>query len=389
MNRKIILLAISLICFLAAEAQNIVYVYGDVAADGTVPSGSKKPFHQMRLNDEGDLGMSGFKKALEAVGFTVNEVYDQEIIINAKFLKEIDVLILGSNQRVFIDAEAKALKRWVKKGGGVIAWSDSGFGGEYSIVGVDNEVGRISDNVLMEQFGMRFLTDNGAGNYLVNEYTQDHFINKNNKHKGVAFRGEGVSFVRVSKPAVILAKAQEGGLGGRLVVNSNDGEFNEKTDVALAIAEIGKGRVVGVFDRNLFWNAGAGTRLNHSDNRVFSQRIALWAAGIEDEQRFENDTNAFVSAINTPPTFSIDYTYSKTDNSLAITAVITDDDKDDISPEIVWEQVEGPADCEFENNNPNTTTPRIFMPKAGKYIFKASVLDGEFEINKFLNYVRD
>lgn len=388
MKCKRILLAISLICFLAVDAQNIVYVYGDVAADGTVPSGSKKPFHQMRLNDEGALGMSGFKKALEAVGCTVSEVYDQEIVINTEFLKSIDVLILGSNQRVFIEAEAKSLKRWVKKGGGVITWSDSGFGGEYSIVGVDNEVGRISDNVLMKQFGMYFLTDNGAGNYLVNEYTQDHFINKNNKHKGVAFRGEGVSFVRVSKPAVILAKAQEGGLGGRLVVNLNDGKFNEHTDVALAIAEIGKGRVIGVFDRNLFWNAGAGTRLSHSDNRVFAQRIVLWAAGIEDEQRFANDTNTLVSAINTPPTITIDYTYSKTDNSLVITAVITDEDKDDISPEIIWKQVEGPVDCEFENNNPNTTTPRIFIPKAGKYVFKASILDGEFEINKFLNYVR-
>ncbi|MBO0590000.1 hypothetical protein I2486_01145 [Cellulophaga sp. E16_2] len=388
MKRKIILLAISLICSLAVDAQNIVYVYGDVAADGTLPSGNKEPFHQMRLNDEGDLGMSGFKKALEAVECTVSEVYDQEIVINVEFLKSIDVLILGSNQRVFVEAEAKALKRWVKNGGGVITWSDSGFGGEYSIVGVDNEVGRISDNVLMEQFGMYFLTDNGAGNYLVNEYTQDHFINKNNKHKGVAFRGEGVSFVRVSKPAVILAKAQEGGLGGRLVVNSNDGEFNENTDVALAIAEIGKGRVIGVFDRNLFWNAGAGTRLSHSDNSVFAQRIVLWAAGIEDEQRFANDTNALVSAINTPPTIAIDYTYSKTDNSLAITAVITDEDKDAISPEIMWEQVEGPVNSVFENNNPNTTTPRIFMPQAGKYVFKARILDGEFEINKFLDYER-
>lgn len=81
MKGKKILLAISLLCFLAVDAQNIVYVYGDVAADGTIPSGSKKPFHQMRLNDEGALGMSGFKKALEAVGCTVSEVYDQVIII--------------------------------------------------------------------------------------------------------------------------------------------------------------------------------------------------------------------------------------------------------------------------------------------------------------------
>lgn len=122
---------------------------------------------------------------------------------------------------------------------------------------------------------------------------------------------------------------------------------------------------------------------------MFAQRIALWAAGLEDEQRFANDTNAIVSAINTPPTITIDYTYSKTDNSLAITTVITDEDKDDISPEIVWKQVKGPADCAFENNNPNTITPRVFIPKAGKYVFKATVLDGEFKINKFLNYTRE
>ncbi len=389
MKSKITHLVIGLICVLSLSAQNVVYVYGDVAADGTLPSGSKEPFHQMRLNDEGDLGMSGFKQALEAVGCTVSEVYDQEITINAKFLKSVDVLILASNQRVFTEAEAKALKLWVKNGGGVMAWSDSGFGGDFRMVGLANDIGRVSDNALMAQFGMYFLTDNGAGNFLVSEYTQDHFINKNNKHKGVIFRGEGVSFVRVSPPALMLAKAQEGGLGGRLVVNAKDGEFQEQTDAALAIAEIGKGRVLGVFDRNLFWNAGAGTRLSHSDNRVFAQRIVLWAADSEDEQRFANDTNAIVTAINTPPTLTIDYSYSSADSSLSITSVISDADADGISPEIHWTQVKGPAEAQFENNNPNTITPRLFLPQAGKYHFRANIVDGEFKIRKDLEYVRE
>ena len=389
MKSRIILLFISLLCVLTLSAQNVVYVYGDVAADGTVPSGSQAPFHQMRLNDEGNLGMSGFKQALEAVGCTVSEAYDQEMTINAEFLKSVDVLILASNQRIFTAAEAKALNRWVKKGGGVLSWSDSGFGGDYRAVGVANDLGRVSDNALMVQFGMYFLTDNGAGNYLVNEYTQDHFINKNTKSKGVAFRGEGVSFVRVSPPAVMLAKAQEGGLGGRLVVNEKDGEFQEHTDASLAVAEINKGRVVGVFDRNLFWNAGAGTRLSHSDNRLFAQRIVLWAAGIEDEQRFADDTQAIVSSLNTPPTLTIDYIYSSVDKSLSITSVITDTDEDGISPEIHWTQLEGPADAHFENNNPNTITPTLFLPAAGKYVFRADIVDGEFKIRKNVVYVRE
>ncbi|PKQ60246.1 hypothetical protein BZG02_20080 [Labilibaculum filiforme] len=389
MKRKILFLFISLFTVLGLNAQNIIYVYGDVAADGTLPSGVQKPFHQMRLNDEGNLGMSGFKEAIEEVGCTINEVYDQEIVIDSKFLKSVDVLILGSNQRVFTEAEAKALKRWVKNGGGVIAWSDSGFGGEYSLVGLDNDLGRVSDNSLMAQFGMYFLTDNGAGNYLVSEYTQNHYINKNNKHKGVSFRGEGVSFVRVSQPAIMLAKAQEGGLGGRLVVNAIDGEFHEETDASLAIAEISEGRVLGVFDRNLFWNAGAGTRLSHSDNKEFAQRIVLWAAGIEEEQRFSDGTNAIVAAINTPPTVTIDYVYTEADNSLAIAAVITDSDSDDMIPEIRWEQVKGPANVVFENNNPNTTTPRIFLPEVGKYVFRAIIMDGEFEMIKKLEFERE
>lgn len=80
----------------------------------------------------------------------------------------------------------------------------------------------------------------------------------------------------------MLAPLQDGGLGGRLKVNRRDEPFNPETDAALAVAEIGKGRVVGVFDRNLFWNAGEGTRLSHANNHEFTQRLMLWAAGREE-----------------------------------------------------------------------------------------------------------
>jgi len=89
--------------------------------------------------------------------------------------------------------------------------------------------------------------------------------------------------VRVRPPARLLAKLQDGGLGGRLRLNAVDGELDLERDAALAIAEVRKGRVIGIFDRNLFWNAGEGTRLSHADNREFTQRVMIWAAGLEND----------------------------------------------------------------------------------------------------------
>ncbi|SNR59034.1 hypothetical protein SAMN06265371_106105 [Lutibacter agarilyticus] len=378
-KKSFFILLFFLVTFL--NAQNVLYIYGDVSAEGDIPSGVKEPFHQMRLNDTGDLGMSQFLNALEEVKLNVTEVYDQEIEFTSKSLENIDVLILGSNQRMFSENEADVVATWVKNGGGMVVWSDSAFGGEYKVVGVDNETGRNSDNIITEQFGMEFLTDNGAGNYLVKDYTENHFLNANNKNGGVKFRGEGVSFVRVSPPAKILAKAQEGGLGGALRVNKNDGVFNIETDAALAVSTIGKGRVVGLFDRNLFWNAGAGTRLSHSDNREFTQRLMLFAAGVEDESRISLEVNKINKGINNPPKITINHNLEK-NKFVNITTVIEDNDTDDIYPEIHWKQLSGPAQGVFENNNPNTLTPVIELPKKGTYVFQAIINDGEFDFRK-------
>lgn len=386
--KKVSLLIVFVFSLSLLNAQNVLYVYGDVSADGDIPSGAKKPFHQMRLNDTGNLGMSQFLQALEEVKLNVAEVYDQEIEFTSQSLKKIDVLILASNQRLFSKEEAIAVNIWVKKGGGLVAWSDSGFGGDYKVVGVDNPTGRNSDNTITEQFGMHFLTDNGAGNYLVKKYTENHFLNDNNKDGGIKFRGEGVSFVRVSSPAIILAIAQEGGLGGRLKVNKNDGVFNAETDAALAVANIDKGRVVGLFDRNLFWNAGAGTRLSHSDNKEFTQRLMLYAAGIEDEGRIPSKNKKVSKGVNNPPLISVDYNLLG-NKYLKITTIIIDNDTDEIAPEIHWKQVEGPIDGVFENNNPNTLTPIIELPKKGTYIFKATINDGEFHFKKNIKIERN
>ncbi|NJK92039.1 MAG: ThuA domain-containing protein [Blastochloris sp.] len=260
----------------------VLYVYGDVSEDGQVPSGEKEPFHQMRLSDTGPRGLSQFQAALEAVGFQVEEAYDAEVVLDANFLGRYGVVILGSNQRRFSKAEAEAVKEWVSAGGGLVVWSDSAFGGDHRKVGLDNTLGRDSDNDLVAQFGMFLLTDNGGGNYLVNQFVEPHYLNRLQVQDGLAFRGEGVSPIRVSPPARMLAALQEGGLGGKIRLNRRDEPLNLKTDAALAVAEVGRGRVVATFDRNTFWNAGEGTRLSHVNNREYAQRLLLWAAGRED-----------------------------------------------------------------------------------------------------------
>lgn len=263
----------------AVAVTRVLYIYGDVAADGTVPSVEMELFHQMRLSDDGKRGLSGFNAALEVMEFKVDEIYDQSFEISQSSLDPYRVLILGSNQRRFSEAEAEALAQWVQSGGGLIAWSDSAFGGNFQEVGLGNTAGLLSNNDLTLQFGMEFLRDNGAGVFTVKNYEFPHFLNKNEPDGGVVYRGEGVSCVRVQPPARMPAKLQAGDTGGQIRLHKDDGPLQAATDAALAVAEVGRGRVVGTFDRNTFWNDGEGTKLAEVDNREFAQRLVRWAAG--------------------------------------------------------------------------------------------------------------
>jgi len=391
-------LLISLVCLtlpLAAIAEparvlysgpaQVLYLYGDVAADGTIPSGEAEPFHQMRLDDEGPRGLSQLKQAIEEAGFTIEEAYDAEMVFNPETLSEVDVVILGSNQRRFSAEETEAVKHWVRKGGGLIAWSDSAFGGHFREVGLGNEAGRLSDNDLTVPFGMYFMTDNGAGNYLVTEYEEDHFLNAGRKSGGVRFRGEGVSPVRVSAPAIMLARLQDGGLGGGIRLNKVDGQLDPERDAALAIAEVGKGRVIGVFDRNLFWNAGEGTRLSHSDNREFAQRLVTWAAGQEDAWDPALGTNGGDSPRNEVPVITARTELVEGQQAVDLIAEVRDDDGDGREPELSWKLQKGTGEITFENNNPNGPRIRAFYTDPGEYLFQVLVNDGEYRLQKRLN----
>jgi hypothetical protein len=282
---------------------------------------------------------------------------------------------------VFSKAEAEAVHHWVELGGGLVAWSDSAFGGDFGKVGIANTAGRDSNNAITEPLGMHFLTDNGGGNYLISTYTENHFLNNYNRKGGLRYRGEGVSCVRVSPPARMLAPLQDGGLGGKLKVNQIDAPFNPQTDAALAVAEIGTGRVIGIFDRNCFWNAGAGTRLSHVDNREFAQRLVVWAAGLEKEVKIVSKPLPASGVPNQPPKVSAGADQTVSILQADLVGTVEDDAQLKRFPDVTWSRRKGPGKVSFENNNPNTSEVRVFFSEPGAYQLSFTADDGEFLIH--------
>jgi hypothetical protein len=276
------------------EGGQVLYLYGLVDASGDRPGEagySGEPFHAMRLDDPSPLGFSSFAEAIRELGYTVQQAYDRQVTLDERTLAEVDVLILGSNNRLFTEAEAEALERWVRSGGGLIAWSDSAMGGDHSKVGLGNPVGRDSNNSLTERFGMHFLVDTGhdysgpankTPGVGITQWERPHALNNHETdglaEQGLVVYGEGVSPVRIRPPAVMLARLQN---RGQIGVGKVDRPYQPERDAAVAVAEIGDGRVIGYFDRNTFFNRGGpGTDLTEVSNRAFAQRMVLWADGV-------------------------------------------------------------------------------------------------------------
>lgn len=177
--------------------------------------------------------------------------------------------------------------------------------------------------------------------------------------------------VRVSPPARLLAPLQAGGLGGKLKVNAVDAPFDPATDAALAVAEPGRGRVIGVFDRNTFWNAGAGTRLSHADNREFAQRLLLWATRREAEftpataaasRAASGDTREL--AVNAGPDRR-----ARVGVRIVLEGSVTQGAS--TQPELSWSVVEGASESvAFDNHNAATTHLGVTFAAPGRHVLE-------------------
>jgi Malectin domain len=340
-TRSFLLFSLTSTLLPAQSDPKLLYLYGNVQSNGTMPAATGNEYHQMRLNDEGDLGLSEFATVIEAAGLIAEEKYDVNFTLTEEALAPYKVIILGSNQKVFSSLEKSAVKTWVENGGGLIAWSDANFGGssrldEYTF----GARGRVSNNSLTDQFGMYFYLDNRRAKVAVfQDYEMTHFINNYSKTNSIQFGGEGVSTISVTSPAETLvrfsgARTSTGSLDTTLVTLADEAagwteaqrEAHKNQDrkyvAALAIAQIGKGRVVGAFDRNAFWNYGSRTKpvsnntnIDQYDHRNYAYRILTWAAGLEPKPVIKAQINvggSVVDSFSADGNFTGGKTYSTT-----------------------------------------------------------------------------
>lgn len=261
-------------------AKEVAYIHGDVAADGTIPSGSQAPYDQMLITDEGDTGLSEFKTLVEAQGYTITQHYDQTTVLNATFLDQFDVVIFGLHQKVWSQAEQDALDIWIRAGGGILMYNDSAAGGLFSQVGIRNTTGQNAVNSILSNYGMQVAVDQGGG-------TRGYVPNTGSPNAIVwdvpIFEGEGVSPVAVdpSGPATALIPLSPANRvsNGTLSIDAQGVTIANPIWSVIAHAPIGKGNVIAIFDRQPMWNNGPGSDINEEDNKEVLRRTVRFLAG--------------------------------------------------------------------------------------------------------------
>ena len=243
---------------------------------GSVPPGTD-PSEMIRIGNTGRNGYAQLASLLhDEQGHNLYELVDTDPEVNPltqAALSWYDLVVLGSNNRRYSPQEAAALGAFVNRGGSVLALSDSRFGLSPDRSTNALGAGELSDNDLMQQFGMRIEHDN----YQIVTVENKRFIDPAHPllYGLTSFRGEGVSLIKtLGSPAQIVVR------GDGLLLT--DGHTITGPEYAItAVATVGLGRVAATFDRNTFFNAGVGsdgTDLGELDNRQYARNLFNWLA---------------------------------------------------------------------------------------------------------------
>lgn len=285
------------------SAKNIAYIHGDIAADGTIPSGPAEPFDQMLLSDEGNTGLSQFKTLVEAQGYTISQHYDQTTNLDAAFLAPFDAVIFGLHQKVWSAAEQSALDEWIRAGGGILMYSDSAAGGFHAQVGINNPVGQTAVNTILSNYGMQVAVDQGGG---TRAYVPDADSPNPIIWDGPAFEGEGVSPVAIdpdgNAQALIPLSPSNRISNGTLNINAQGITIANPIWAVIGLAPVERGNVIALFDRQPLWNNGPGSDINEEDNEEILRRIVRFLA-----RDYGNSKEWFRFRLEAEPGFQVSY----------------------------------------------------------------------------------
>jgi len=264
-----------------ATAGSVAYIHGDVAGNGTIPSGSAAPFHQMLLTDTGARGTSRYAAAVRSQGHTINQHYDRATNLNRSFLDQFDVVVFGLHQKIWSNSEKNALDGWLRDGGSILIYSDSAAGGDFRSVGLTNNTGQRAVNNLITQYGMQVTVDLAGG-------TRAYRPVRNSSNPIIQgqpiFEGEGVSPVAVDRNAgveILYPFEDSFKVSGSNNINirTQGITINNPRYAALALQNVGNGKVMAQFDRQPMWNNGEGSSIQRRDNLTIQTRIINFLVG--------------------------------------------------------------------------------------------------------------
>lgn len=261
-------------------AKNVAYIYGDVSADGDMPSGAEAAYDQMLLNDNGSKGLTTFQTMVESQAYDISAYYDAETTLTKEFLRGFDVIIFGLHQKMWSEVEKDHLRDWLNAGGGMMIYSDSASGGRFNLVGINNPVGRDVTNNLIAEYGIEVTVDLGGG---TRSYRADAGLGNPIVWDQPVFEGEGVSPLAVDPlggAVVLIPLRPENRVSGGGNLGPSDGLTNIENPkwAAMAHQQIGKGNLIVIFDRQPMWNNGPGSDIDRRDNREILRRTMRFLA---------------------------------------------------------------------------------------------------------------
>jgi hypothetical protein len=260
----------------------VLFVRGGSGTAGFVEGGTDD-----HLSDITDTTTAAFNRGygelaalLRGAGYSVDQITEGPasdpgpVDLAAADLDRYAVVVFGSNNASYGGAAAGLVVEYVARGGGALFVSDGNWGSFW-------DKAPSSDQTFLTPFGLIMNQDGGGRTRLgaADFVEPEHPI-----LAGVeAFEGEGTSPCTLSHDRHELAIPRRL-VAVREVVHRNtapDGPVTPPTDddAALAIAELGAGRVACHFDRNTFFNPnGAGTSLAVASNAIYARNLFDWLA---------------------------------------------------------------------------------------------------------------
>lgn len=275
---------------LFAQDKSVLFIVG---ADGTVGffeggvNDHKASIHDTSTSN-GNHGWKELADALTQNGFELTEISEgpggTPVNLEQMNLNQYDVIVFGSNNAVYTNAQVQAFRNYIDAGGSALFISDANFG-EYWADAPN------SDQQFIGQFGWAMNQDRGTYSATTSEFVANNHPILNGINR---FDGEGVSPITLTNNNVagvtstIIARVPSG-----QQVRRNDssgtgqGSSSAATanDAVLIVAEVGSGRVAGHFDRNTFFNLnGAGTNINRFDNRAYAINLFNWLSDTDSSE---------------------------------------------------------------------------------------------------------